>query len=471
MYKGVQAVLCNDNNEDYVSMDKSNALPDTGSPVDFILNLQYSDIPEQVIRFARRCLLDLIGVAAAGVGTPLSVTIRKHANEHLSSGGSGVKMLFDSRCVSPMGAALAGGMSIDSMDAHDGHKLTKGHVGCGVLPGLLAFTQAEKKLDDREFLATLVIGYEIGTRAGMSLHATADDYHTSGAWVSLAVAAMGARILKLSPRQTREALGIAEYHGPRSQMMRVIDSPTMLKDGSGWGAMAGVSAAYLAADGFTGAPAITLEDKKITELWSDLGQRWRINEQYFKPYPVCRWAQPAIEAALNLCRTHTIRAADIERIEVTTFHEARRLHTPLPENTEQAQYSLPFATAAAVVFGSLGPEQVSGAALHDPEVMRLSTSMKIEEDASFNRQFPARRLAKVMLLTTDGERLWSDPTEARGDPEMPLDDGEIRQKYHRLADPVLGEIRASQIETQVQGLGSGGGVGPLIENITSDIVS
>ena len=55
--------------------------------------------------------------------------------------------------------------------------------------------------------------------------------------------------------QLRHALGIAEFHAPRSQMMRCIDYPTMLKDGSGWGAMAGVSAAYLAADGFTGAPA------------------------------------------------------------------------------------------------------------------------------------------------------------------------------------------------------------------------
>jgi 2-methylcitrate dehydratase PrpD len=60
----------------------------------------------------------------------------------------------------------------------------------------------------------------------------------------LATAAITARQLKLTKAQTREAIGIAEYHGPRSKMMRVIDAPTMVKDGSGWGAMAGVSAAY-----------------------------------------------------------------------------------------------------------------------------------------------------------------------------------------------------------------------------------
>jgi 2-methylcitrate dehydratase PrpD len=450
-------------------MDKPETWSGSGPPVDFILNLKFSDIPEQTIQFARRCLLDLIGVAAAGISTPLSIAIRKHAVTQLMAETGGVSMLFDSRQVSPMGAALAGGMTIDSMDAHDGHKLTKGHVGCGVLPGLLAFTQAEKRYDDREFLTSLVIGYEMGVRAGIALHTTVEDYHTSGAWVSVAVAALGARALRLNSQQTREALGIAEYHGPRSQMMRVIDAPTMVKDGSGWGAMAGVSAAYLAADGFTGAPAITVEGENVASFWTDLGQRWRIHEQYFKPYPVCRWAQPAIEAALSLCRKHDIDAGDIVLIEVATFHEARRLCTPLPENTEQAQYSLPFATAAAIVFGDLGPEQVSGEALQHAEVRRLSATLQLVEEDQFNREFPARRLARVVLLTKGGRRYESEVTEARGDPETPLDDSAIVHKFHCLAEPVLGIKRTNQIEILVQNLGAGDGLSDLISNITANI--
>src|SRR3546814_11208549 len=82
-------------------------------------------------------------------------------------------------------------------------------------------------------------------------------------------------------------------------MMRVIDHPTMLKDGSAMGAMSGVSAALLAAAGFTGAPAVTVMGAAVADLWADLGQRWRIEEQYTKAYPVCRWAQPAAEAVLS----------------------------------------------------------------------------------------------------------------------------------------------------------------------------
>jgi Uncharacterized protein involved in propionate catabolism len=110
-------------------------------------------------------------------------------------------------------------------------------------------------------------------RAGIALHATVTDYHTSGAWNALAVAAIGARLLKLGPDKLREALGIAEYHGPRSQMMRVIDSPTMLHDGSAWGALAGVTAVYLADQGFTGAPAATVEAEEVDAIWRDLGEQ------------------------------------------------------------------------------------------------------------------------------------------------------------------------------------------------------
>ncbi len=438
-------------------------------PIDFILGLRPEQIPDETMSFAQRCLLDLIGVAIVGSETRLSKSIRQHAVDHFGGNNDRVRMLFDGRTVSPVGAALAGGMTIDAMDAHDGHKLVKGHVGCGVLPALVAFSQAEELYNDREFLTCLVIGYEIGTRAGIALHQTACDYHTSGAWVSIASAAIGARTLKLTPEQTREALGIAEYHGPRSQMMRVIDAPTMVKDGSGWGAMAGVSATYLAADGFTGAPAILVEDPALASLWSDLGDCWRIHEQYFKPYPVCRWAQPAVEAALALCNTHQLHASQIDTIEVSTFHEARRLCTPTPATTEQAQYSLPFATAAAIVFGKLGPKQVMGDALLDAEVLRLSNAILIEECDEFNQAFPQRRIAQLCIITKQGEHYNSDPTEARGDPEAPLSDKAIEQKFHHFVNDFLGVESADEIKAAVFALGSGADLQNLLSLITKPI--
>lgn len=419
----------------------------------FVHETLIADIPDDVLHFARRCLLDLLGVAAAGRQTELSGIIHSHVRDHMPAGRYRSRVLFGDAVASPAGAALAAGMTIDAIDAHDGHKLTKGHTGAHQLPALLAFTTAHDLESADDFLASLVVGYEFATRAGVALHATAPDYHTSGAWGAVGAAALGARVLGLDHATTFEALGIAEYHGPRSQMMRVIDHPTMLKDGSGWGAMAGVSAAYLAADGFTGAPAVTTNDPAISDIWADLGSRWIIFDQYFKPHPVCRWAQPAVEAALGLCRDHDVDARAVELIEVTTFHEAARLATWQPATTEQAQYSLPFPVAAAVARGRMGVTELTAQALGDPDILRLSERTVITESATYNDAFPANRWAHVELRLTNGDVLTSAPTEPRGDPEAHLSDAEICAKFDELARPTLGADRASQIEEAVWGLG------------------
>lgn len=425
----------------------------TNQVLEFIHQISFDQAPAEVQDAARLALLDLLGVAAAGTSTPLSKIIREHAVMCFGSQGQGSRILFDGRRCSAPGAALAGGMQIDSVDAHDGHKLTKGHIGCGVLPAALAFSDQNPETSEKDFLTQLLLGYEIGTRAGIALHATASDYHTSGAWIALACAAIGSRFLKLDHNATREALGIAEYHGPRSQMMRTIDHPTMLKDGSGWGSMAGVSAALLAQQGFTGAPALTVESDDVGAHWKDLGNRWYVLEQYVKLYPVCRWAQPAIAAVLSLKSDHAFEAEAIKRIEIGTFHEAARLACTEPENTEQAQYSLPFPVAAALVHNRVGIEQIDGAGLTDANVQRISHLIDMVEVESYNHVFPARRISHACIELEDGSILESEPTEAAGDPEQPFYKAVIRDKFMEFAAPVLGEFGAVATRDAVEKIG------------------
>lgn len=406
-----------------------------------LAELTFAELPVEVQRMATRCLLDLSGTAAAGATTRLSGIIRDHAVEQFAAGpgAPSARILFDGRRASPTGAALAGGMTIDSIDSHDGHVLTKGHAGAAVLPGLLSLVDsAEQPITGSELLTLLVIGYEVAIRAGIALHATAPDYHTSGAWNALGVVAVAGRLWGLDEGRLRHALGIAEYHGPRSQMMRCIDHPTMLKDGSGWGAMTGVSSATLAANGFTGAPALTVEEDAVREIWDDLGERWRILEMYFKPYPVCRWGQPAIEAALELRRQHGFVADDVAALDVFTFHEATRLGQHEPATTEEAQYSLPFPVAAALVRGGLVPNDIAGEALTDEAVLAVSRRIRLIDDPALSARFPAERFARIRVELRDGMVVESGTLSARGDAEAPLSDREIATKFHALADGPLG---------------------------------
>jgi len=409
-------------------------------PLDLIHGLRWSDIPAAAQLQTQLNLLDLIGVAAAGHGTRLSRIIRDHAAE---SFGGASPMLFDHRTASLPGAALAGGMTIDAIDAHDGFNPAKGHIGCPLLPAALAAAH-QTGCSGQEFLTTITMGYEFGARVSVAQHGTVPDYHTSGSWGAVTAAAAASRLMRLDEETTRHALGIAEYHGPRSQMMRCIDHPTMLKDGSGWGSMAGMSATQLAAKGFTGAPAITVE--QAPDYWTDLGERWYVQEQYYKPYPVCRWAQAPIEGVLTLRRTHDLTSDQVERIEVVTFHEAVRLATSHPAATDAAQYSTSFPCAVALVRGDVGPDDIADDALSDPEILRLSESMVMSESDEANAPFPLRRLAKVALILKSGERLQGDYMDPRWDPTAPPTEAELRTKFHRYADDNLGKSRADGIE-------------------------
>ncbi len=414
--------------------------------LDFIAQLDWDTLPEPVRIRARQCLRDLIGVAAGGLSTNLSAIIRDHAAFDLPGE---MPMMFDHRSAAPAAAAMAMGMTIDSLDGHDGYNPSKGHVGCPLLPVLLVFGHL-KQVSGREFMTALVAGYEFGARAAAAQHATVPDYHTSGSWGAVAGAAAGARLMGLSTEPARHALGIAEYHGPRSQMMRCIDHPTMLKDGSGYGAMAAVSAVQLAARGFTGAPSLIAE--QAPEYWGDLGDSWLILQQYFKPYPVCRWAQAPVEAILALRSAHGLQSADIAEIRVESFHEAIRLATAEPKTTEEAQYSTSFPCAVAMVRGRVAPADLDGAALHDPEILRLSRGLRMTESEQANAMFPETRLARVTLALRDGRNLVSDWHQPRWDPDVPPSEAELSEKYHELADPVLGPERARAIAAIIERL-------------------
>lgn len=424
-------------------------------PIRFIHDLRFDDLPTGVVGRSKQALLDLIGVAVAGTQTELSRIARCYAANNLCRPSGGATILFDGRLVSPAGADYAGASTIDAFDAHDGHRLTKGHAGVALLMALMALIDDGGAVDGREFLVNLALGYEIATQAGIALHDSVADYHTSGAWNAVGVAAMGARLGHLDAQATRHALGIAEYHGPRSQMMRCIDHPTMLKDGSGWGALAGVSAVALARDGFTGAPAATFEGTDHRALWDSLGKRWMIEEHYFKPYPVCRWAQPAVEAVAGLVEAHGIQPESIAKVEIETFTVAVRLGTRFPSTTEEAQYALDFPVAAFLTYGGLDAAAIGDKGLGDPATASMLKRITLVENGQMTARFPSERVARARLTLSNGTSQSSEIVTARGDPEHPLAGDLLLSKFRDLAQD-LGPDRPRQIEMAVARLGEEG---------------
>ena len=422
----------------------------------FVLDLGHQDIPLEVLERAGLLLLDTLGVAIAALPMEPGVIARETAVRLLSSQvpGFSARLLFDGRRVSLAGAAFASATAIDNLDAHDGYNPTKGHIGVVVMPTLAALAEAQSDLTGPEALATLVVGYEISGRAATALHATVPEYHTSGAWNALGVAAMVARMRRLTPAQLREALGIAEFHGPRSQMMREIATPTMLHDGSSFGAMAGVTAAIQAELGFTGAPAVTVEDREVICHWEDLGKSWQTLLQYIKPYPTCRWTHAAIDGLQSLFNTHDFATEEIARIDVRTFFNAVELFNGVPESSSVAQYSMKFPLAVMAVHRRVGVEHVSGTGLSDAAVIEMMERLHVAEGPEHSASYPAKRHADVKVTLTDGRVLETGTIHARGGPESPFGRAEIIEKFFQFATPVLGEPRARAICERVLSLTS-----------------
>ncbi|MEQ8898978.1 MAG: MmgE/PrpD family protein [Roseovarius sp.] len=404
-------------------------------------------VPDPVLRHAATLLIDTLGVAAGATRLKVGRIARDYAVDFHAAGGAGhaAPMLFDGRVVSLPGAAWALATQIDNLDGHDGYYPTKGHIGCAVVPALFAYAERHPELTGPQALRAMVMAYEVATRAALSLHGTVSDYHTSGAWNGLGVAALGCHLEGAGTEVLRHALGIAEYHGPRSQMMREIDNPTMLHDGSGMGALVGMNAAFLAMRGFTGAPAITAEAPEVAGYWADLGTEWTVAENYIKPYPSCRWGHPAVDAMRKLREAHGLTADDVAAVEVRTFDEAARLYAGMPETTTQAQYSLHYVVAVMLKHGTLAPRHVADEGLDDVDVAAIIPRITAVSSERHNARFPAGRWSDIEVTLRDGRKLHSGDVPASGGPGAWRSDAEVEAKFHDFCEGVLSPARSRAI--------------------------
>lgn len=377
---------------------------------EFIAETVLDEVPPSVRERLALLLADMAAVCVAGRPAPASAIATDYA-QAVHPAPEAVA-LFDGHRVGAPGAAFANGVLANVLDFDDGHRLTKGHPGAVVIPAALAVGQLVDA-STREFLTAVLIGYEVAIRAGVALHRRDPSYHASGAWGGVGAAAAAARLLGLDGAQTTAALGLAEYHAPIAPIMRSCAEPQMTKDACAWGAGVGVTSALLAARGFS-----SVRPEFLDAELDDLGRCWRLQELYIKAYPCCRWSQGAIAAGIAACGGQPLPAGEIEHVRVRIFAAADGLATVIPETTEEAQYSLVWPLACALVHGRFGVDDVLGP-FSDPDVRAVFDRIEIEVDPELTAAFPERRLTAVEIELADGRRLQAGPLEAPGEPEDP----------------------------------------------------
>lgn len=408
-----------------------------------LLNIVWNEVPDEARKQTKRCIRDVIATAAGASLLPDASRACRFVKKQFGQGK--IPLWFQKTKSCMTGAAFYNSFLVDSLDYHDGFRPCKGHAGVTVVPVVISAC-TDRKVAGEELLTAVLMGYEIACRAGLAVHGLYEPaYHSSGSWACIGAAAAAARIYKFKQEQIDKITGMAEYYAPMSPMLRCTSHPCALKDGAAAGAWAAATALEMFGSGFNGLPSILTFEEKGRQSICSLNDEWLILKQYFKPYPTCRWTHPALEAAVLLQKECGFTYDQIEKIEIFTFAEAMSLMKFPPGTTHEAQYSLLWSVAAALVDSKVGSEQVHPDKLKDSKIINLGRKISVSLDPSLQEVFPEKCLQRVKIVLKGGKVLESPAIAASGDYDKPISDQRLNQKFIENLSGAIGKQKSAEL--------------------------
>jgi len=424
----------------------------------FASTTEYNDLPQAVARQAKRCLLDLIGCGLAGYKTtPARIILKSikkiNCKEEATVFGSRDKF-------SCLFATLVNGTMAHELEFDHGHRTGHQHPGVTTVPAVLAVGE-KFDANGKDLISSITLGYDVAIRIGKGLSPSVlsdRSFHPAGLIGAFGAAAAASKILRLDEDGIADALGLCCI--TPVAVHEAFQTGSMAKDlYGGWPGFVGVFAALLAKDGFTGPRSIIEGDgglaKNVTRSYDlrrileGLGKNYQILQVYFKPYPCCRALHPAVEASLEISKKHKVNPEDIKKIELHTYSVAARANNPEPRTPIEARYSLPYVVALALAEGRIGINHFSEKNIHNEQLLNLSRKVRISVDPLLERLYDEKWPVSVEVFTKDGKKYFSRVDLAKGEPETPMTDDELRQKFIALASRTITKEKANEIVKRV----------------------
>lgn len=427
----------------------------------FAANLQWQDLPAEVVDRAIWQLLDHIAVTVAA---SCETRVRELAATLRRRGSQGRSLFVTSRQRGDAAdAALVNATTACAHVLDEGHKYARGHVGTYVLPSVIAVAE-EREVSGRELILALVVGYEIAARIGMACRVR-EGMHPSGTWGTIGAAAACARLMSFDASRIRATMNVAAPLTLATSWQAATQGATVRDLYSGQGAANGVLAPRWVEAGFTGSDddvahifghvSSEIFDREVAA--AELGKRWEILRNYFKVHACCRNFQSGIDAALELLEQHRISASDIAAIRADTFAiPARDNAEAKPVNVLAAKESFPVSLALTLVNGRCDQSVFTEKHVADAEVARLAAVCKVVCDPALDALAPEKRPSRITLTLHDGRQLSSYWPVALGDPSRPLTPAQLESKFSKLVGEQLGDTRARAIQRAVRDLAEQG---------------
>ena len=426
----------------------------------FAAGLRFEALPATVVAKAEDLLVDWFGSALAGHGSRPVESITRFALAMGPQTGSS-EVITSRRRSSAYLAAMANAAASHVAEQDDVHNGSVFHPGTVVFPAALAVAQALGASGQR-LLTAAVAGYEVGIRVGEFLgRSHYKVFHTTGTAGTLAAAAAVGNLLGLDSAQMRDAFGSA---GTQSaglwEFLRTAADSKQLH--TAHASAAGLMAAYLARDGFTGAAQILegpqgmaagmSSDAQPGRLNDGLGTRWVTLETSFKYHACCRHTHPAADALAQVMQRHGLRAADLARVVAHVHQGALDVLGPVrePVSVHQSKFSMGTVLALVARFGHAGLVEFDQ---HFQEAQTVALRERVEMvlDAEVDGAYPQRWIGKVSVHTGDGRVLHGRVDEPKGDPGNTLSRQEIVDKALRLA-AFSGGASAGEMQAAVDAL-------------------
>jgi len=446
--------------------------------------IAFDGLGESELEAVRRLLLDHLGVAAAGAATDSAAAFRRTMGRFAHNESAALPVIGAAVTAAAVPAAMANAVAGHSIEYDDVHNASSSHPGVVMFPAAMAAT-ALAGGDERDLVRAVVIGFEVMCRAGRAADPVAHyarHFHPTGTIGALGGAAAAAAALGLDADGLNSAIGIAATMASGSM--------EFLRDGA-WtkrlhpalAARNGVEAGLLASDGYVGTDDGICGERGFLASHSDAPAPERLLEGWgqwplevvstsIKRHTCCRYNQGAIDALLAIRAAHGVSAADVESVLIgipsvavdIVAEPAAAKHRPA--SVVDAQFSLPFAAAAALLWGRAGLAEYDEARLSEPAALALMDRVGYRVDSEIDRDFPEKWRAWARVTTRGGDTYSQWVDDPKGDPGNPFTDEECREKFDDLASAAYSPEARAAIAEHALSIGAPGSWKALLDSLT-----
>jgi len=399
--------------------------------------IQRSRIPSEVVVRAKHSLLDYLAVTCAGAMFQKEklekfFTFAQPEEGAFRAVGTGKNLALKE-------AVFLNGLNGHALDFDDGTNAGIIHLGSPIFSLLIPLSQ-RYGTSVEEMLKAVVVGYEASFTMAISIQPghKAMGYHATGTCGTLGATLAASYMLGFTEEERFRAFQAACVAA--SGMLKVLDDGSELKPYNvAKTALLSLTALQMAKAGFEGHPDPLggrgffkmMTGREDVELRPVLeGGTYAIMKSYTKPYASCRYTHPAVEAAIRL--RQKVDPADVESIDIRTYDLAvvGHDHTEIP-GSYSAKMSIPYATAAGLLYGKAGLQEFSEDVIREGTVTDLAKKITVHADEALSAAFPGIQAAEVTITTRDG--LYKERVDfPKGEPENPMSEEEFRERYDAL---------------------------------------